>query len=146
RPQPERAGHEPPLGVWVTFAVVGRFVKGHRNFPSERGRAGVFQLRPPSRGEDGLEIRPTTMPFAPRCTIGDHLMPGQKGKIGVLIEAHFDETEYRRFGDYFPTHGYAVEYLSHLWGQKSLTFDGNDMKARATVEVEVNDVSPSDYA
>jgi hypothetical protein len=34
-----------------------------------------------------------------------------KGKIGVLIEAHFDETEYHRFGEFFPANGYAVEYL-----------------------------------
>jgi putative intracellular protease/amidase len=73
-------------------------------------------------------------------------MPPLKGKIGVLVEAHFDETEYRRFGDYFPAHGYAVEYLSHLWGQKELTFDGNDMTAKVTVRIEVNDASPTDYA
>src|SRR5207248_1366137 len=49
-------------------------------------------------------------------------MPPHKGKIGVLIESHFDETEYRRFGEFFPQHGYAVEYVSHLWGQPQLTF------------------------
>ncbi len=30
---------------------------------------------------------------------------------------HFDRTEYC-----FPTRGYEVEYLTHLWGQPSLTF------------------------
>lgn len=73
-------------------------------------------------------------------------MPAQKGKIGVLVESHFDETEYRRFGEFFPAEGYAVEYLSHLWGQPALTFQGNDMTAEVTVTVEVNDVSPTDYA
>lgn len=73
-------------------------------------------------------------------------MPAQKGKIAVLVEAHFDETEYRRFGDFFPARGYAVEYVSHLWGQPSLTFKGNDMAEEVTVDVEVNDVSPRDYA
>jgi putative intracellular protease/amidase len=73
-------------------------------------------------------------------------MPPVKGKIGVLIEAHFDETEYRRFGEFFPAHGYAVEYLSHLWGQPQLTFQGNDMTAEVTVRAEVNDVSPAAYA
>jgi putative intracellular protease/amidase len=73
-------------------------------------------------------------------------MPPVKGKIGVLVESHFDETEYRRFGEFFPEHGYAVEYLSHLWGQKELTFDGNDMTAKVTVRVEVNDVAPAAYA
>jgi len=69
-----------------------------------------------------------------------------KGKIAVLVEAHFDETEFRRFGEFFPARGYDVEYVSHLWGQPSLTFHGNDMTADVTVSVEVNNVSPSDYA
>ena len=73
-------------------------------------------------------------------------MPPAKGKIGVLVESHFDETEYRRFGEFFPEHGYAVEYLSHLWGQPELAFDGNDMTAKVTVRVEVNNVTPADYA
>lgn len=73
-------------------------------------------------------------------------MPPPKGKIAVLVEAHFDETEYRRFGEYFPTRGYAVEYVSHLWGQPSLTFKGNDMTEDVSVDVEVNNVSPGDYA
>jgi putative intracellular protease/amidase len=73
-------------------------------------------------------------------------MTAVKGKIGVLVEAHFDETEYRRFGQFFPEHGYAVEYLSHLWGQPQLTFKGNDMTEEVTVRVEVNNVSPADYA
>src|SRR5262249_52501892 len=73
-------------------------------------------------------------------------MPPVKGKIGVLVEAHFDETEYRRFGEFFAAHGYAVEYLSHLWGQPQLTFKGNDMTDEVTVRLEVNDVAPTDYA
>jgi protease I len=73
-------------------------------------------------------------------------MPATKGKIGVLVESHFDETEYRRFGAFFPENGYAVEYLSHLWGQPRLTFEGNDMTARVEVNVEVARVAPTDYA
>ena len=73
-------------------------------------------------------------------------MPTLKNKIAVLVEAHFDETEYRRFGEFFPARGYAVEYVSHLWGQPSLTFKGNDMTEEVTVSIEVNNVSPGDYA
>jgi protease I len=72
-------------------------------------------------------------------------MPPLKGTIGVLIESHFDETEYRRFGEFFPAHGYAVEYLSHLWGQPQLTFQGNDGTAQVTVRLEVKDAVPTDY-
>jgi putative intracellular protease/amidase len=68
-----------------------------------------------------------------------------KGKIGVLVEGHFDEHEFRRFKEYFPTQGYQVEFISHLWGQPSLTFDGNDMTEKVTVDVEVNDINPADY-
>ncbi len=74
-----------------------------------------------------------------------------KGKIGVLIEDHFDRTEYVLFNEYFPTRGYEVEYLTHLWGQPSLTFssnpdDGNLADVvKATVTTEVAQVSPADY-
>jgi protease I len=72
-----------------------------------------------------------------------------KGKIGVLIEEHFDPTEYRKFNEYFPQRGYEVEYVSHLWGNKELHFGSNpendEVEEHVTVTVEVNDVSPSDY-
>jgi putative intracellular protease/amidase len=72
-----------------------------------------------------------------------------KGKIGVLIEEHFDQTEFKRFNEYFPTRGYEVEYLSHLWGNKELRFGANPdngvIGAEVTVSTEINDVSPSDY-
>jgi putative intracellular protease/amidase len=73
-----------------------------------------------------------------------------KGKIGVIIEDHFDPTEYRRFNEYFPTKGYEVEYISHLWGQPELHFgsnpENNVVQERITVSTEVNAIDPSDYA
>ena len=48
-----------------------------------------------------------------------------KGRIGVLIEDHFDMTEFRKFNAYFPARGYEVVYLSHLWGNPALTFGSN---------------------
>ena len=73
-----------------------------------------------------------------------------KGKIGVLIEEHFDQTEYRMFNDYFPKQGYEVEYITHLWGQPELHFGGNPDDGdynveKVTVTTEVNDINPSDY-
>jgi putative intracellular protease/amidase len=71
------------------------------------------------------------------------------GKIGVLIEDHFDQTEFRMFNDFFPKHGYEVEYISHLWGNPELHFGGNPDDGRieehVTVKTEVNNVKPSDY-
>jgi Putative intracellular protease/amidase len=77
-------------------------------------------------------------------------MAGTKGKIAVLVEEHFDGTEYRRFNDYFPQQGYQVEYVSHLWGQPALTFGNNPddgvVDLHVTVTTEVNNVRPGDYA
>jgi protease I len=68
-----------------------------------------------------------------------------KRKIGVLIEAHFDETEFVRFNEVFPTYGYEVEYITHLWGQDQLTFKGNDFTQEVTVTKEVSTVNLVDY-
>lgn len=68
-----------------------------------------------------------------------------KGKIGVLIEDHFDDTEFRRFNEFFSANGYEVEYISHLWNQEKLTFKGNELTEEVTVTVEVKDVEPTDY-
>ena len=68
-----------------------------------------------------------------------------KGKIAVAIEEHFDETEYRRFNQFFPEHGYEVEYISNLWSQPQLTFKGNDHEDEAVVSTDFSDRSPADY-
>jgi protease I len=67
------------------------------------------------------------------------------GKIGVLVEEHFDETEYHRFNEFFPANGYEVEYLSYLWNQPSLTFKGNDGTAEITVATDITQVNVEDY-
>lgn len=76
-------------------------------------------------------------------------MTQSKGKIGVLIEEHFDPTEYKRFNEYFPQQGYEVEYISHLWGNPSLTFGSNpendQVEFHVVVTTEVNDIDPADY-
>jgi protease I len=72
-----------------------------------------------------------------------------KGKIGVLIEDHFDPDEYREFNQFFPEKGYEVVYLSHLWGQPKLVFGSNPedhvVKEKVTVSTEVNELDLSDY-
>jgi putative intracellular protease/amidase len=71
------------------------------------------------------------------------------GKIGVLIEEHFDQTEFRRFNDYFPAQGYDVEYLSHLWGNKELRFGSNPdngvVEEHVTVTREIEGLDPAEY-
>jgi len=77
------------------------------------------------------------------------MVAATKGKIGILIEDHFDSTEYRKFNEFFPTKGYEVEYITHLWGQKELHFgsnpENNIVEEQVTVTTEVNDIKPSDY-
>ncbi len=72
-----------------------------------------------------------------------------KGKIGVLIEEHFDQTEFRRFNTYFPEHGYEIEYISHLWGNKALRFganpDNGQVEDHVVVTTEVANIDPADY-
>ncbi len=68
-----------------------------------------------------------------------------KGKIGVLIEEHFDETEFRKFNELFPANGYEVEYISHLWNQEQATYKSNDLSEEVTVTTELNEVEPTDY-
>ena len=76
-------------------------------------------------------------------------MAENKGKIGVLIEDHFDLTEYRRFNEYFPQRGYQVEYISHLWGQPALRFSSNPendtIDEHVTVTTEIDNIKPTDY-
>jgi len=73
----------------------------------------------------------------------------KKGKIGILIEDHYDPTELDRFNSFFPEKGYQVEYITHLWGTPSLHFwsnpDNGKIVNEITVTTEVNDVSPTDY-
>lgn len=68
-----------------------------------------------------------------------------KGKIGVLIESHFDETEFLKFNTYFPQQGYQVDYMTNLWGQESLTFEGNDKTMMVKASIDVSNVSPMNY-
>lgn len=76
-------------------------------------------------------------------------MNATKGKIAVLIEEHFDATEFRRFNEFFPEHSYEVDYVSHLWGNESLKFGSNPendvVEYHVTVTTEVNDIQPEDY-
>jgi len=71
------------------------------------------------------------------------------GKIAVIIEDHFDGTEYKKFNSFFNANGYEVEYISHLWGNAELHFgsnpENNVVEEIVSVTVEINSVKPSDY-
>ena len=66
-------------------------------------------------------------------------------KILVLIEEHYDETEYNVFNSFFPANGVSVDYASYLWGNDALEFEGNDKTSRVKVDLCVTKVDLSDY-
>lgn len=66
-------------------------------------------------------------------------------KILVLIEEHYDETEFNVFNTYFPDNGITVEYASYLWGNDSLEFEGNDKTSKVKVNLCVSKINLDDY-
>ncbi|MBU6951038.1 DJ-1/PfpI family protein [Hahella sp. HN01] len=83
----------------------------------------------------------------PQVTVQTPPVTGDyKGKIGVLVEEHFDETELVAFQQYFPAHGYEVVFMSYLWGQSELTFNGNDHQRQVVVKTDITQADLSQYA
>jgi protease I len=66
-------------------------------------------------------------------------------KILVLIEEHYDETEFNVFNTFFPSQGVQVDYASNLWGNEKLEFEGNDKTSRVTVTQCVTTTNLDDY-
>lgn len=66
-------------------------------------------------------------------------------KVLVLIEEHYDETEFNVFNTFFPANGVEVDYASFLWGNPSLDFEGNDKTSKVKVELCVTQVNLDDY-
>ncbi|WP_411868507.1 DJ-1/PfpI family protein [Vulcanococcus limneticus] len=66
-------------------------------------------------------------------------------KVLVLIEEHYDETEFNVFNSFFPAHGVEVNYASYLWGNDALEFEGNDKSSKVQVDLCVTNVNLEDY-
>ena len=66
-------------------------------------------------------------------------------QILVLIEEHYDETEFNVFNEFYPANGYEVVYASYLWGNDTLTFEGNDKTSKVVVSTCVSKVNLSEY-
>jgi len=63
----------------------------------------------------------------------------------VLIEEHYDETEFNVFNEFFPRHDIEVEYASYLWGNDTLTFEGNDKTSKVEVSLCVSKIDLAEY-
>lgn len=49
-------------------------------------------------------------------------------KIGILLESDFAEYEIFFYQHFFPSEGADLHFLSRMWGQKSLSFQGHEWK------------------
>ena len=56
-------------------------------------------------------------------------MDQKKNKIGILIESDFYENEIFYYQLRFPEEGYEVHFLSRLWGNPGITFQGHEFRA-----------------
>jgi protease I len=63
-------------------------------------------------------------------------------KILVLIEEHYDETEFNVFNKFYPANSVDVDYASYLWGNEAIEFEGND---KVKVELCVSKLNLEDY-
>ena len=66
-------------------------------------------------------------------------------KILVLIEEHYDETEFNEFNQFFPANNVTVDYASYLWGNDSIEFEGNDKTSRVKVDRCVTTIDLATY-
>ncbi|MEJ2620779.1 MAG: DJ-1/PfpI family protein [Candidatus Thiodiazotropha sp.] len=71
-------------------------------------------------------------------------MPLQGKKIAVLIESDFYENEIHYYQHRFPEEGMELHFLTRLWGQSALTFNGHEYKAPLEVDRSFEDVSDED--
>jgi protease I len=61
-------------------------------------------------------------------------------RIGVLVESDFFEPEIHYYERRFAEEGADVHFLTRLWGQPSLTFQGHEWRAPFTADRSVEDV------
>ncbi|MGW3119919.1 DJ-1/PfpI family protein [Streptomyces sp. NPDC001107] len=61
-------------------------------------------------------------------------------KIAVLMESDFYEPEILYYARRFPEEGAEVHFLSRLWGEKEMTFQGHEHRMPFTVGESLEDV------
>ncbi len=71
-------------------------------------------------------------------------LPLKGKKIAVLIESDYYENEIHYYQHRFPEEGMELHFLSHLWGQPSLVFNGHEYKAPLEVNRSFETLSDDD--
>jgi protease I len=69
-----------------------------------------------------------------------------KKKVAILIETDFYEKEIFYYQFRFAEEGIDAVFMSRLWGQKSLTFYGHELKAPLECSVSFEDMSDDELA
>lgn len=67
-------------------------------------------------------------------------------KIGILIEGDFFENEIFYYDFRFAEEGADVHFLSRLWGNASITFQGHEFRAPFTCRESFENISDADLA
>lgn len=70
----------------------------------------------------------------------------QGKKIGILIESDFYEPEIFYYERRFAEEGADVHFLTRLWGQPSLTFQGHEFRAPFTVSESFETIDDQELA
>ena len=88
-----------------------------------------------------VTLQPLTKvtPFPPTLT------PSSKGKIAVVLESHFDENETVVIERKCKERGFEYEYISTLWGQSFLEFQGNECHDPIRVYKDIDAVDIDEY-
>jgi putative intracellular protease/amidase/mannose/cellobiose epimerase-like protein (N-acyl-D-glucosamine 2-epimerase family) len=68
-----------------------------------------------------------------------------KGKIGVVVESHYDELEVQYLQKRLPKEGFEMELISRLWEQDMLEFQGNECHDPIRVYKDIDTVKLEDY-
>ncbi len=107
--------------------VVG---KGFPKPISQKLDGFTFELRlPKSLAGTTVNVQVTLQPQATKSPIPQPDTPhhiSTKGKIGVLIESHYDELELQYLQKRLPKEGFDMELISRLWGDDMIEFQGNE--------------------
>lgn len=73
----------------------------------------------------------------------------KSNRIAVLIEQHYDHSEWEAFRTFFPAHGFTVTPVSRLWGQPQLTFHANAedgvVPGSCVVSTDVSSIQAKDF-
>jgi protease I len=67
-------------------------------------------------------------------------------KIGILIESDFFENEIFYYEFRFAEEGAEVHFLSRLWGNSSITFQGHELRAPFTCTESFEQISDAELA